>query len=52
METPSEHQEDKSATGEPQMEMMFGLAGLMMMMMTSLALQHSLYRRRQAVATK
>lgn len=34
------------------MEMMFGLAGLMTMMMTSLALQHSLYRRRQTVVAK
>jgi hypothetical protein len=34
------------------MEMMFVLAGLMTMMLTSLALQHSLYRRRITVSVK
>jgi hypothetical protein len=34
------------------MEMMFGLAGLMTMMMTSLALQHTLYRRLLTIAVK
>ena len=38
-------EEDETTKGVNQMEMMFVLGGLMTMMVTSLALQHTSYRR-------